>query len=198
MASCGSSARARNISPMAAGLGVSARWLDSHIALGARFAMQQAVLPVRDGLIGGNDLVRSGYRQPPLLVGQTPKNTGGRPRHIRRGFPVRLTADSTRRTIPELKRAAEVFYHPAAPTTHRPARGETVGKWPLILPYSGARYPDLADNVLSGAAPTNISYRGDSLSTCNYIRSVYVTMNVSYNLYRYTGPNCRAMFHILA
>ena len=42
-------------SPSTSGLGVSARQLDSHIALGARFAMQQAVLPVRDGLIGHKD-----------------------------------------------------------------------------------------------------------------------------------------------
>ncbi len=45
-----------------------------------------------------------------VVVGQQPndKNTGGRPRHIRRGFLVRLTADSTARTIPGLKRGDQV------------------------------------------------------------------------------------------
>ncbi len=52
------------------GLGVSARWLDSPTAPGARFAMQQAALPVRDGLIGGHDFARSGCLHPPAN-GQT-------------------------------------------------------------------------------------------------------------------------------
>ncbi len=43
------------------------------------------------------------------------KNTGGRPRHIRRGFPVRLTADSTRRTIPELSGATGCPSTPSRP-----------------------------------------------------------------------------------
>ncbi len=65
--------------PTSAGLGVSARWLDSHIALGARFAMQQAVLPVRDGLAGGHDLARSGYQRIPLPNGQTIRTPEGGP-----------------------------------------------------------------------------------------------------------------------
>ncbi len=74
--SCGSSAKARNISPMAAGLGVSARWLDSHIALGALFLCATSCLIVGDGLIGriGAARLPRGY---PRGNDQTIKTPGG-------------------------------------------------------------------------------------------------------------------------
>ncbi len=60
----------------------------------------------------------------PWVDVQTIKNTGGRPRLLWRGFPVRLTADSTGRTIPELKRPGQVFpdTRPSLTTT-RPKGG---------------------------------------------------------------------------
>ncbi len=70
-----------------AGLGVSARRLDSHIALGARFAMQQAVLPVRDGLIGENKW--RGLVATPVANDQTTKTPEGAPPH-KAGFSCAL------------------------------------------------------------------------------------------------------------
>ena len=43
-----------------------------------------------------------------------------------------LTADSTRRTVPELKRAAEVFDHPDDPTIHQAPEGPAMAKNPDI------------------------------------------------------------------
>ncbi len=90
--------------------------------------MQQAVLPVRDGLAGGTIWrgLAIGNLIPWVDV-QTIKNTGGRPRLLWRGFPVLLTADSTGRTIPELKRAGQEGKHLTDPD-HQPARGES-GQW---------------------------------------------------------------------
>ncbi len=60
----GSSAKARG-GVNFAGLGVSARQIDSHIALGARFLCANSCPIGGDGLAGGNELARSGYQHAP-------------------------------------------------------------------------------------------------------------------------------------
>ena len=76
--------------------------------------MQQAALPVRDGLIGGHDFARSGCLHPPAERPDT-KNTGGKPRRKGGFFPVRLAADSTGRTLPGHERGDQALTKPSRP-----------------------------------------------------------------------------------
>ncbi len=71
--------------------------------------------PAVEGWLGWGARFGAVWLSAPPCRTARPKNTGGRPRHIRRCFPVRLTADSTRRTIPELSGATG-----CPPTPSRP------------------------------------------------------------------------------